>query len=106
APAACLKVQNEQTSSPGFSETDPCHLGAGREIKEVGKEMCSIGWGIEEEVCLHTHKAATRVPVHRERNRSQKAKTVKGDIRSQSRENRSQALKRGLISSDYTLKYI
>ncbi|GJV42608.1 reverse transcriptase domain-containing protein [Tanacetum coccineum] len=39
-------------------------------------------------------KAATRVRVHEERSRSQKVKTTKGDIGSQSRENRSQASKR------------
>ncbi|GJU28266.1 hypothetical protein Tco_1166887 [Tanacetum coccineum] len=39
--------------------------------------------GVEEEVCPHTKKAATKVPVHEERSRSQKVKTVKGDIGSQ-----------------------
>ncbi|GKA36514.1 hypothetical protein Tco_0723005 [Tanacetum coccineum] len=52
--------------------------------------------GVEEEVCPNTQKAATRVPVHKERSRSQKVKTVKGDIGSQSRENRSQASKRNI----------
>ncbi|GJS39726.1 hypothetical protein Tco_0564769 [Tanacetum coccineum] len=43
SPAACLEIRNEPASSPGYSETDPHHLGASREIKKEGKEMCSIG---------------------------------------------------------------
>ncbi|GJV44413.1 hypothetical protein Tco_1428949 [Tanacetum coccineum] len=50
--------------------------------------------GVEEEVCPHTQKAATRVPIHEERSCSQKLKTMKGDIGSQGRENKSQASKR------------
>ncbi|GJX81536.1 reverse transcriptase domain-containing protein [Tanacetum coccineum] len=50
--------------------------------------------GVEEEVCPHTQKAVTRIPVHEERRPSQKVKIVKEDIGSQGRENRSQASKR------------
>nr|GEW22650.1 reverse transcriptase domain-containing protein [Tanacetum cinerariifolium] len=81
-------------SSLGYGKTDLHHLDADKKIKEEGKEICSIGWVVEEEVCPHTQKSAIRVLVYEERSRSQKVKTVKGDIGSQSRENKSHASKR------------
>nr|GEU31500.1 hypothetical protein [Tanacetum cinerariifolium] len=67
-------------SSPRYGETDLHHLDADRKIKEEGKEMCTIGWVVEEEVCPYTQKSTIRVPVHEERSCSQKAKTVKGTL--------------------------
>nr|GEW07885.1 hypothetical protein [Tanacetum cinerariifolium] len=59
--AARLEDWNQPASSLGYGETYLCHLDAGNEIKEEGIEMCSIGWGIKEEVCPHTQKATTSV---------------------------------------------
>ncbi|GKA35815.1 hypothetical protein Tco_0722306 [Tanacetum coccineum] len=81
-------------SSPGYCETDLHHLDADREIKEKREGDVFHRLGVEEEVCMHTQKAATRVPVHEEQSRSQKVRTMKGYIGSQSRENKSQASKR------------
>ncbi|GJU62072.1 hypothetical protein Tco_1243907 [Tanacetum coccineum] len=74
---------------------------------ELTSVFSRIRLGVEEEVCPHTQKAATRLSVHGKRSRSQKVKTMKGDIGSQSRENRSQASKRKIyINHGHTRKQI
>nr|GEX41720.1 hypothetical protein [Tanacetum cinerariifolium] len=78
------RIQRDRSASPRRRQGDKR-----RRERDVFHRL-----GVEEEVCPHTQKAATRVSVHEERSRSQKVKTVKEDIGSQSRENRSQASKR------------
>nr|GFA09971.1 reverse transcriptase domain-containing protein [Tanacetum cinerariifolium] len=83
-PIIAEKVHNEKVQQEKLKEhiykpgTNQCLLqDTARqiwEIKEEGMEMCSICWEVEEEVCPHTQKAATRVPVHEERSRSQKSR--------------------------------
>ncbi|GJT17262.1 ribonuclease H-like domain-containing protein, partial [Tanacetum coccineum] len=80
-------------------------------IKEERKEVCSKGWGIKKEVCPHIGRAATKVPVQEEQNRSTKSVTMRGhlhgernhsqrvriaeeDTGSQDRKNKIQALKK------------
>nr|GEX57589.1 reverse transcriptase domain-containing protein [Tanacetum cinerariifolium] len=75
------------------------------------KEVCSKGLGIKEEMCPHTRRAGTKVPVQEERNRSTKSVTMRGrlhgernhsqrvriaeeDTGSQDRKNKSRALKK------------
>ncbi|GJX26674.1 hypothetical protein Tco_0232970 [Tanacetum coccineum] len=80
-------------------------------IKEERKEVCLKGWGIKKEVCPHIGRAATKVPVQEEQNRSTKSVTMRGhlhgernhsqrvriaeeDTGSQDRKNKIQALKK------------
>ncbi|GKB99695.1 hypothetical protein Tco_0985832 [Tanacetum coccineum] len=102
-PIIAEKVHNEKVQQEKLKEVKarlifkgeigPRHLGTGRKIKGEGKEMC-CRLGIEGEVCPHTQKAATKIPIHEEQSRSQKVKIVEGDIGNQSRKNRSQISKR------------
>nr|GEW68598.1 reverse transcriptase domain-containing protein [Tanacetum cinerariifolium] len=62
---------------------------------------------VEEEVCPHTQKAATKILVYGEQSRSQKVKIVEGDIGNQSRKNRSQVSKRKIhLNHEHARKQI
>nr|GEY65472.1 reverse transcriptase domain-containing protein [Tanacetum cinerariifolium] len=74
--------------SDGYGETDRPHLsideGGGGKRRREGDVFQRLE--VEEIVCPHTQKDATRVPVHKERSRSQKVKIVEGDTRNQGNE--------------------
>ncbi|GKC41859.1 hypothetical protein Tco_1059581, partial [Tanacetum coccineum] len=69
------------------------HLDAVRGIKEEGKEMCFIGWGRGRSVSAHS-ESGYQDPRSRRAEPLSESEDSEGGIGSQSRENRSQALKR------------
>ncbi|GKB41622.1 hypothetical protein Tco_0886564 [Tanacetum coccineum] len=69
-PSVFSRIRRDKSQSP--------RNGLG--IKEERKGVCSKGWEIKEKVCPHTRRAATKVPIQEERNRSTKSVTMRGRL--------------------------